>query len=101
MRLTREQIMSMAQAAGLSGETAIFTSSPYITSEVEKIAQAAYKAGMDAEAKRLLDKGTVSIGHMREQIKKERVACAKLCKDANNAHGDFDYAGEILKRGEV
>jgi hypothetical protein len=35
----------------------------------------------DAEAKRMQDEGMVTVGHMREQIAKEREACAKLCEE--------------------
>ncbi len=36
----------------------------------------------DAEAKRMQDEGMVTIGHMREQVAKEREACAKVCDEA-------------------
>ena len=37
----------------------------------------------DAEAKRMQDEGMVTIGHMREQVAKEREVCAKMVDAAN------------------
>jgi hypothetical protein len=34
----------------------------------------------DAEAKRMQDEGMVTVGHMREQVAKEREACAAECE---------------------
>ena len=34
----------------------------------------------DAEAKRMQDEGMVTVGHMREQVAKEREACAMVCE---------------------
>jgi hypothetical protein len=41
----------------------------------------------DTEAKRIHDEGMVTIGHMREQVAKEREACAKVCEESRHPWG--------------
>ena len=51
---------------------------------------------VDAEAKRMQDEGMVTVGHMREQVAKEREACAKLCEE----RGWYVTASAIRARGK-
>jgi hypothetical protein len=46
----------------------------------------------DAEAKRMQDEGMVTIGYMREQVAKEREACAMVCEKlpAPDIYNDSD-----------
>jgi hypothetical protein len=50
----------------------------------------------DAEAKRIYDEGMVTVGHMREQVAKERKAIAAMVKPL-----DESLADEILARGNT
>jgi hypothetical protein len=53
----------------------------------------------DAEAKRMQDEGMVTIGHMREQVSKEREACAKLFPEPHKEYFGRDIQDAIRARG--
>lgn len=105
MKLVRDQIIGMARAAGFEVDEAESITKPNtirtsLHIELERFANAAYAAGMDAEANRQLDQGFVSIGHMSEQIAKERQTCIDICHGVGGAGDGHDCAHEINKRGE-
>ena len=55
----------------------------------------------DAEAKRIHDEGMVTVGHMREQVAKEREACAMVCEThpPTTTPTWVSYAAAIRARG--
>jgi hypothetical protein len=52
----------------------------------------------DAEAKRMQDEGMVTVGHMREQIAKEREQCAKLFPEPHKEYFGRDIQDAIRAR---
>ena len=54
----------------------------------------------DAEAKRMQDEGMVTVGHMREQIAKEREQCAKLFPEPHKEYFGRDIQDAIRARSK-
>jgi hypothetical protein len=52
----------------------------------------------DAEAKRMQDEGMVTVGHMREQVAKEREQCAKLFPEPHKEYFGRDIQDAIRAR---
>jgi hypothetical protein len=88
--MTKELIRKLAKDAGL-----------FTHKEVQPELEAFAKLVADAEAKRMQDEGMVTIGHMREQVAKEREACAQICEKfaPTTTPTWVSYAAAIRARG--
>ena len=102
--MTREGIFKLAREAGATPYTnrhypdrTVHTFGP---EQLERFVSLV----ADFEAKRIHDQGMVTVGHMREQIAKEREACAKVCESewsnvAERMYGE-ECAAAIRARGQ-
>jgi len=90
----KEDIIKMAHEAGLCDEDGRDDNSIIITEHIKRFANFVE----DAQSKRTLDEGFVTVGHMRQQIAAEREACAKV---AFNAKTYIEAAAAIRARGQA
>lgn len=101
--MNREQIIQMARAAGIEAEKDTLCRNEGWVEPLEHFAALV----ADAEAKRIHDEGMVTVGLMREQIAKEREACAKACDELHcpwhmgDNSSPKDCAAAIRARGQA
>jgi hypothetical protein len=98
--MDREQIIHFAMVSGLYDTLQDGMPGAAQWIGVEEELEAFAKLVADAEAKRMQDEGMVTIGHMREQVAKEREVCAKMVDAANPFGRIAETAAAIRARGQ-
>jgi hypothetical protein len=101
--MEREQITKWAFEAGMEWMPADeHCRVPHFDEVTLEELEAFAKLVADAEAKRIHDEGMVTVGHMREQVAKEREACAMVCEThpPTTTPTWVSYATAIRARGQ-